>query len=71
MKDDPESVKIRIEHQKWMELHGFAKETLDMAETGRFPKWFVQFVAWLFRIVCKCEDIARREARKTYQKDEP
>lgn len=73
MRDDPEAIKLRKEHQDWMRTAGSATEAREEIETiiVAHPSWFLRLMLWIIRWIERTalqrEEDARVEARATYE----
>lgn len=73
MKDDPASIKLREDHREWMKLNADAQETAERFEmiAAVHPSYFLRllsrFSRWVAGIAIEREEIARTEARATYE----
>lgn len=73
MKNDPDSIKLREQHAKAIQKSGIMHDMLDEMETMALvhPNLFMRVLLWaarkMVRVHDKATDVARIEARKTYE----
>lgn len=74
MKNDPESIKLREDHQEWIKTSAAARESLEQAEIvyGSNSSWCARMLLrahqWIARKVLGHEENARLAARQTYER---